>query len=287
MKERRAFKIVSTTCAIAALLSLHMMAIPLSVQLTGMSPHIDQLLELRISEISTAIEVDRIKLDRIAEDSFTLDTEALEEGKAYLIDFYVDVSGNGTYDAPPQDYAWRIELGEVVEPVSLAFDYNEMFTDIAWPPQIDGIIGDEEYRNSLTDPATGMVLAWQNDSTYIYVGLIGPGTGWVAVGFDAERKMKGANIIIGAVSDGSLEIEDHFGTTQIGHREDEESDIIQAGGTENDGQTTIEFAVPLESSDKTLAPGQEVNVILAYHSSSDRLNSRHTARSMLQIELDE
>jgi len=84
---------------------------------------------------------------------------------------------NGRYDPPPTDHAWRLEISEVTEGTSLTFTHNTNFTDIDWPPAIDGIISEGEYRHTLNDPNTRMDVYWQNDDTYIYVGLVSPGAG--------------------------------------------------------------------------------------------------------------
>ena len=123
----------------------------------------------------------------------------------------------------------------------------------------------------------------------LYVGLVSPGTGWAAVGFSLTHGMKGADIIIGAVTEEGLVIEDHYGSSPTSHRQDESSRITRAEGKEVEGKTTIEFAIPLASpdpNDVALTPGSEITVILAYQASSDSLTARHTKRSALTITLD-
>ena len=256
---------------------------------SGMNPHLGQQFELRIVNKSTGAELERITVPEVPVPEFELSFAVLEEGASYRIDFYADHSGNGRYDSPPTDHAWRLELTSVSGDITLSFTHNTDFTDIAWPPAVDGTIGDEEYRHTLNDPATGIAVNWQNDTTYLYAGLVSPGTGWVAIGFDPGLRMKDANIIIGAVKDGELLVQDHFGTAPTSHREDSTSQIVQAAGTEDNGKTVIEFVIPLQSndsSDKSLQPGQTVSVILAYHASSDSFSARHSTRTTTQITLD-
>lgn len=260
-----------------------------TLEFSGMDPHLGTQFALRIMNTETGLELERLIVPEITENEFVLSFTVLQEGASYQIDFYADHNGNGRYDTPPTDHAWRLEVPAVTGDVTLNFTHNTDFTDIAWPPAVDGMIEDEEYRHTLNDPATGITAHWQNDAIYLYVGLVSPGTGWVAIGFDPEQRMKGANIIIGAVKDSELLVQDHFGTAPTSHREDSTSQIVQAAGTEADGKIVIEFVIPLQSndpSDKPLQPGQTVKVILAYHASSDSFSTKHSKRTTTQITLD-
>jgi hypothetical protein len=156
-------------------------------------------------------------------------------------------------------------------------------------PASEGLIYANEYRNSLYNPATGMSLFWQNDATNLYVGLVSPGTGWAGVGFSNRSGKPGTNIILGAVSDGTVTIEDHYGVTKELHLLDRTSSLLAIGGSEMGGETTLEFVIPLasgDSQDVTLVPGQTVAVILAYQATQDSFTALHTTYSQLQITLD-
>ena len=261
----------------------------MTVVFSEMDPHLGQQFELRVVNTLTGVELQRVTVPEILQPEMELEFTVLEEGASFWIDFYADHNGNGRYDAPPTDHAWRLVIDDASGNVTLDFSHNTDFTDIAWPPSIDGVITTGEYRHTLTDSATGIELSWQNDSTHLYVGLTSPGTGWVAIGFDPEQQMKGANIIIAAVENGEAVARDHSGTSPTGHREDSRSEIVQVAGTESAGKTVIEFSIPLQSndpSDKALKPGQTVSIILAYHASSDSFTARHTKRTTTQITLN-
>lgn len=262
----------------------------LDLRFEGMNPHIGQPFALRVIEAKSGVELTRLSVSEIPMGDFEIELAGLELGASYRIDFYADVNGNGAYDAPPTDHAWRIEISELQEGSTLEFAHNTDFTDIGWPPRIDGAIEQGEYRHAMTDAETGIEVFWQNDGTMIYVGLISPGTGWAGIGFDPSRRMQGANIVIAAVGADGLAIADHFGTGQTSHSEDASSNIIQAAGAEIDGRTIVEFAYPLDTGnadDKPLLPGSEVAIILAYHATSDSPAARHTERSTSVIRLDE
>ncbi len=158
-------------------------------------------------------------------------------------------------------------------------------------PAIDGTIVSGEYAHETT--VAGVDVYWSNDATELNVGLVSPGTGFVAIGFDPERHMEGANIIIGAVHEGELTIRDDFGVEPYVHIEDTArggtDDIIAAAGNEWPDQTVIEFAIPLDSGDpmdKPLLPGHEYTILASYHSLLDDFSVKHTSRGSGTITLD-
>jgi len=293
----------------------------LTLELSGMAPRVGQRFEIRLIDRASGVEVARRAIPTIVTSSFKVEFPGLAKGSSYLIDFYADVNGNGLYDSPPADDAWRLEVAALAKDTTLAFAYNSSFTDIGWPTAqatgsteaasgavpgttpaptstsvsgpgavaVDGAIGSGEYRHSLTEPTTGIQIYWQNDAEKLFIGLVSPGTGWVAIGFDPEQGMKGANIVIAAVVKEKLVIEDQYGTSPMSHSRDGSQDILAAAGKESGGKTTIEFAIPLESpdpADTVLGPGTTHRVMVAYQESSDDLNAKHTKRALTTLTLD-
>ena len=156
---------------------------------------------------------------------------------------------------------------------------------------IDGAIGADEYAHS-TEVA-GIEVYWANDATYLRVGLVAPGTGYVAIGFDPDRQMEGANFILGYVQDGKGTFRDDFGTEPMAHMADIDrggvDNIVSSAGAEWTDQTILEFVIPLDSGDemdKPLAPGGTYTVLLAYHDLQDGFSVRHSRRGTGQIQLD-
>jgi len=103
----------------------------------NMTPHLGQLIELRVVKENDNTEVGRVSLDSIVVNNFTLTIPGLESSTGYRADFYADFNNNGQYDAPPTDHAWRInfttEEGNAVQ----NFSHNTNFTDIQWPLPTD------------------------------------------------------------------------------------------------------------------------------------------------------
>lgn len=104
----------------------------LTVNFSGMTPHVGQLFELRVENNNNDIEVDRIKLPSIPSANFSVQIIGLQLNTEYKIEFYADHNGNGLYDAPPADHAWRIDFTNTAGDVSQDFSHNTNFTDINW-----------------------------------------------------------------------------------------------------------------------------------------------------------
>ena len=159
------------------------------------------------------------------------------------------------------------------------------------PVEIDGVVFSGEYAHR-TD-AGGFEVHWSNDLNYLRVGLVSPGTGYVAIGFDPDHKMRGADFIVAAVENGRLMIRDDYGDGPIHHTADTllggTDDVIEAAGKERDGRTTVEFVIPLvtrDEYDKTLVPGETYNILVAYHDTIDSFATRHSRRGSGMMRLD-
>jgi DOMON domain-containing protein len=140
--------------------------------------------------------------------------------------------------------------------------------------------------------AEGITLQWRTDDEYLYVNIMAPTTGWVAVGFDPTNAMQDANIIIGYV-DGSGEvfIRDDFGTSPGSHASDEslggDYNVMDHYGKEEEGITMLHFKIPLDSGDecdRPLIPGINYDIILAY-GSADNYTGFHSMATSLDIDL--
>ncbi len=156
---------------------------------------------------------------------------------------------------------------------------------------VDGVVDGGEYRHR-TD-ADGFEVFWSNDADTLRVALVSPGSGYVAIGFDPEHRMQGANFIIAAVRGGRLSIRDDYGNESVSHASDlllgGTDDILEAAGQERGGQTTVEFVIPLASRDpydKRLIPGETYPIVVAYHETSDSFAARHSRRGAGTIRLD-
>ncbi len=172
----------------------------------------------------------------------------------------------------------------------LGADYVVVQGLLPFGPVADGVIGAGEYRHSLADPTIGMSIFWRNGVVVLLMAARSPGQGWISVAFDPDAPYHlGANIIIAAVTPEGLVIADHYGVDRVRHRADRRNDVLRASGTIVNGETVLEFVIPLNSfdeEDKPLVPGGTHRALLAYHSTATDFGVRHTARSTVQIVLD-
>ena len=151
--------------------------------------------------------------------------------------------------------------------------------------------GTDQGYSSATDK--DITLKWKVEGETLKVKVSAPTTGWVAVGFDPSHAMKGANIIIGYVKNGKVEIRDDFGNGPMSHKADTEmggkDDITYKSGKEENGTTEISFTIPLNSGDdqdKPLVPGKTYKVILAAGANdADDFSSRHKKIGSVEIKL--
>lgn len=143
-----------------------------------------------------------------------------------------------------------------------------------------------------TVEAKNMTFSWKIDEDKLAGKMTAETDGWVGVGFNPTKKMQDANYVIGYVKDGEVKIADEFGSTSTGHKTDTElggtEDVTVVGGTEEGGVTTIEFIIPLESSDKNDAKidvNGDTVVLLAYGAGRDSFKNKHKYRTTMTINL--
>lgn len=103
----------------------------LTVNFSGMTPHNGQTLWLRLFDKINQKEVSRTSIS--ISESFSITIDGVVIGGNYNIDFFADHNGNGEYDAPPMDHAWRMELDKAIGSDVVEFSHNTNFTDIEWP----------------------------------------------------------------------------------------------------------------------------------------------------------
>jgi len=152
-------------------------------------------------------------------------------------------------------------------------------------PTIDGTLDGEMdvYKHS----SGNFELYWKvlND-TEIYLAINAKTTGWVSVGFDPSFMMKDADIKIANIVDGEVTLQDHYGTSATGHKQDKEIEIEAISGKEENGWTFIEFFMPLDTGkldDKAIIPGEKMKVIIAYSTSTDALWRKHNFRASTEL----
>lgn len=102
----------------------------LTVGFEGMTPHLGQKFFFYLKDAATGLYMDSTTLDAVRGASFELGSSLIKPGNSYFIDFYADHNGNGKYDAPPADHAWRMSLEDVKGDTAMTFTHNVNFTNI-------------------------------------------------------------------------------------------------------------------------------------------------------------
>jgi len=105
----------------------------LRLALTGMATNAGQKMLLYVRDQSTGNYLDTVTVESIPGDEFTMDSYVIGNGGNYMLDFFADLNGNGLYDAPPTDQAWRLQNVTTVGEHELEFTHNQEFTDIFQP----------------------------------------------------------------------------------------------------------------------------------------------------------
>jgi len=143
---------------------------------------------------------------------------------------------------------------------------------------IDGKIDPGEYVLKAEFDGGDQKLHWRFQGETIVFAMEAKTTGWVALGIDPEQVMNEADMIFGWVTeDGRVNVVDAFATGPIGpHPPDVElggsADVLEYGGTQSDGVTTIEFSRTLNTGDrydKEIPREGTLKVIWAYGESDD------------------
>ena len=104
----------------------------LTINFAGMTPHIGQMLEIKLENSTTEKEIGRVKIPAIASASFPVQIIGLTEPGDYSVEFYADLNGNGIYDVPPTDHAWKVGFNYTGGDAEVSFSHNTTFTDIKW-----------------------------------------------------------------------------------------------------------------------------------------------------------
>ena len=147
-----------------------------------------------------------------------------------------------------------------------------------------------EYAHTIKDGP--MTFSWTVDGEMIHVKLTGRTTGWVAVGFNPVKMMKGANFMMGYVKKGKVKVTDHIGNSERGHKADTKSggtnNATNVNGSEAKGVTEISFTMPLnsgESVDTVIDPAGTTTVLMGQGGGRDSFRSIHSFKSIHRVTL--
>ncbi|MEQ9593048.1 MAG: DOMON domain-containing protein [Cyclobacteriaceae bacterium] len=137
----------------------------------------------------------------------------------------------------------------------------------------------------------GMTVRWKVEDEILIVTMIAQTSGWLAIGFNHSDQLAGTNLLMGAVEQGFYRVEDRFivapgnhkAMTELGARDQ----ILHRHGKERNGETVIEFAIPLQATDDfhlSLQEGGEYFLLMAY-SLEDDFEHHSIMRTSTKIKL--
>ncbi len=155
---------------------------------------------------------------------------------------------------------------------------------------LTGTLWAADYQHSLT--VDQMTFNWSVEGEHLVIKLSAPTKGWVGIGFHPTEGMKGANIILGYVKDGKVELSDDYGHQYTKHEPDVKRDgtdnVTLISGNETGNTTTLEFSIPLQSgdaSDGNIDPKADTVVILAYGPDRDSFRMKHQYHKTITVNL--
>lgn len=166
------------------------------------------------------------------------------------------------------------------------------FTLYAFSHGAENVSSEETESGSQKITVEDMTLEWMKDTNAqtITFTLTAPTTGWIAIGFEPNFIMKGADLKMCYVEDGTAYVEDHYANGWTSHQNDLDQegtkDITNVSGSETEDSTTVTFTIPLNSEDDKdfdLTTEGEIEVILAY-GKNDNIARKHQKHHEVNIE---
>jgi DOMON domain len=148
-----------------------------------------------------------------------------------------------------------------------------------------------QQRDFKSTTVQGMTFQWRFDKDHLQCKATAPTNGWVAIGFNTNDELSGTNLIMGAVTQAVITMDDRFIIKQGDHKS-----IIELGGSdalthrygkEENNTTSISFSIPLSVNDKfhhNLVEGKEYYVLMAF-SQEDDFQHHSMMRTTIKIKL--
>jgi DOMON domain len=136
-----------------------------------------------------------------------------------------------------------------------------------------------------------MTFQWRFSKDHLQCKATAPADGWVAIGFNIKNELSGTNLIMGAVEQDYVTIDDRFIVKPGDHQSiidlGGSEALLQRSGKEENGITTISFSIPFSVNDKfhhNLYEGKEYYVLMAF-SQEDDFQHHSTMRTTIKIKL--
>lgn len=150
----------------------------LRLDLKNYDPHVGQSVYVRVLNRTSKSVVKKDEMVLVSANQNFDWPGLLENGHDYYLDFFADLNGNGSCDAPDTDHSWRIKINQVSKDMVIDDQHNMNFSDIC----------KSFTDNAFTEPSGTSVtlrgnLALSNDISDID-------------GLSAGQKLQGATIFV-------------------------------------------------------------------------------------------
>ena len=158
---------------------------------------------------------------------------------------------------------------------------------------VDGTISEGEYQATVYVAGGDFQISWRHEGAQYHFGLVARTVGWLAIGFDPEDAMQGADMIVGWVDDqGAAYVLDCYSTGAFGpHPPDTElggtADILAFAGTQDSEMTVVEFsrrAAVDDRFDKPVPSDGEVQVVWAF-ANGDDFDEKHDTSGIVVLNM--
>ena len=137
----------------------------------------------------------------------------------------------------------------------------------------------------------GMTVSWKFDQGHIFLTIVAPTTGWVAIGFNTTQSLTGTYLVMARVSQGEVEVVEHYTSAPGNYSSIKELGgkilVCNASGTQYIGQTKVSFSLPegiRTTYQKKMSQGLEYHLLLAY-SGEDDFQHHSAMRTSTKIKL--
>lgn len=112
---------------------------PFTLALSGMSPHLGQALTVAVWKLSTGpLDFELVglyRVDAIPSAAFSIAIPGIIQPlEDYWVDLHADHDGDGAYDAPPTDHAWRVSQSAGAGGLDVTFTHGTSFVDVSGYP---------------------------------------------------------------------------------------------------------------------------------------------------------
>lgn len=153
------------------------------------------------------------------------------------------------------------------------------------------LFSDQEHMKQKQIEKNQMKVTWMHKSGRVHFSMEAPTEGWVTIGMNTGQGMAGAYLLMGRIVSGKSEIVEHYTSSPGNYAPIGDYGIpVQVKdvkGIQSQGKTKLTFSLPhspISKYHRSLEPGREYDLIIAY-STSDNFQHHSRMRTSIKIKL--